>query len=418
MSTGFITGMSGVCVDVQWGATTDGTPVWIWDCNDGDAQGWQLTPQGTIQGLDGKCLTAAGGSTADHTPIVLTDCTSGLGQQWDWALDGTLRSGGKCLDIPYADPTPGNPLQIYDCVPGAPNQQWVVHGATQLRNEVGGCLDLAGGVPYDGAPLDYYDCVGVPWQNWVQTPQGFLRALDGECVQAGGTTAGSPITIGPCTGAFNQIWIESSSMWLPASAPGLCMQPSAYQDGASIELGSCSVPKGQHWDGDALLTVSLIPQQQSNWCWAASSEMVMAYMGDDVAQCEQANQELGRSDCCSNPGPCNVTGTPTLNFNGFTWANNAVGIWLGTEGPLSFDTLVSEIQNARPVIFAWNWAGGGGHVMVVIGATVREGVQWVTINDPWSPNQGDQTDITYATWVAVPGNHTHQQDYWNIKRSQ
>ena len=49
--------------------------------------------------------------------------------------------------------------------------------------------------------------------------------------------------------------------------------------------------------------VTLRPQETSMWCWAASGEMVMDFLGTDVGQCDEANKRFGRSDCCNNPVP-------------------------------------------------------------------------------------------------------------------
>lgn len=51
------------------------------------------------------------------------------------------------------------------------------------------------------------------------------------------------------------------------------------------------------------LNVTLHPQETGMWCWAASGQMVMDYLGHDVAQCVQANNRFSRTDCCQG-GPC------------------------------------------------------------------------------------------------------------------
>jgi hypothetical protein len=404
---------------VRGDATANGTPVQIWTCNDGNNQGWQLTPQGTLEGLDGKCLTVAGGNFANHTAVQISDCTAVPAQQWTWAADGTLRIGGKCLDIPGADPTPGNALQIYDCLPTQSNQQWVIHGATPLRSQTGGCFDVPNGSLYNGAPINYYECHGAPFQNWVHTPQGLLRADDGECVQANGG-AGSALTIGTCTGAPNQVWQSSGYplyQLFPSSAPWLCITASNAVNGSPLVLSPCGNSPYQRWETDTVLTVALIPQSQDKWCWAATGEMIMGYMGLDVPQCVQANQQFNRTDCCSNPKACDSPGDLMLALNGFVYNSNYYGLRLGYQSPVSFNGLASEIANHRPVAFAWSWQSGGGHAMVVIGATIRDGTQWVTINDPLDVNIGDQADITYSTWVSVPGDHSHAEDWWDIQRT-
>src|SRR5918911_1240122 len=76
------------------------------------------------------------------------------------------------------------------------------------------------------------------------------------------------------------------------------------------------------WDGvwhdwfriqHRLLPFNMQPQQQTNWCWAATSTSVDHYYdpGSGWTQCGVADGELGRTDCCGAgaAGPCNVYGT-------------------------------------------------------------------------------------------------------------
>ena len=51
------------------------------------------------------------------------------------------------------------------------------------------------------------------------------------------------------------------------------------------------------------LAVTLHPQETSMWCWAASGQMTMEFLGSNVNQCTQANDRLGRNDCCNLPVP-------------------------------------------------------------------------------------------------------------------
>src|SRR5262245_11148967 len=67
------------------------------------------------------------------------------------------------------------------------------------------------------------------------------------------------------------------------------------------------------------VSATLRAQEQSNWCWAASGQMIMNFLGVNVTQCQEANQRSGRTDCCSNPGGCNFTGWPEFAANGFVF---------------------------------------------------------------------------------------------------
>ncbi len=118
-----ITGLAGKCVDVRDANSANGTPVQLYDCNQGASQMW--TQQGTTLQAYGKCLDVSGNGTANRTPTVLWPCSGAGNQQWQVRSDGSIFNpqSGRCLDVPGADPTNGNQLIIWDCN-GHANQQW------------------------------------------------------------------------------------------------------------------------------------------------------------------------------------------------------------------------------------------------------------------------------------------------------
>lgn len=173
---------------------------------------------------------------------------------------------------------------------------------------------------------------------------------------------------------------------------------------------------------DKKLNVPLYAQQTNMWCWAASGEMIMSYLGNDVAQCTQANNRFGYTDCCPVP-PCLPSGShciqggwPQYDKYGFTYSSTA---W---RTALTWEQLVGQIDANKPVGFAWGWTGGGGHYMVAIGYATIMGTKWVCVNNPWAPAPGCTKTgggayqmITYADYVQGPG-HTHWKDDYNITR--
>jgi hypothetical protein len=159
------------------------------------------------------------------------------------------------------------------------------------------------------------------------------------------------------------------------------------------------------------LAVSLLPQQQSNWCWAASGQMIMNYLGaTQESQCDEANRRFGRTDCCVNPSStsCNIGGWPEFDKYGFTFSTYGAA--------LPWSSLVSEINANRPVAFSWHWTGGGGHMMVARGYLVSNNVDYVDVNNPWAPNVGDQYYTTYSDYVSG-SDHTHWTDYYAIQNN-
>lgn len=168
------------------------------------------------------------------------------------------------------------------------------------------------------------------------------------------------------------------------------------------------------------LPVTLHPQETRMWCWAASGQMVMDYLGNNVSQCVQANNRFGRNDCpcsqCTNPinnPPCVSGGWPEFGKYGFEFmrTSNAPLPWAALKKELSTKTRCGR----TPVAFSWHWNGGGGHMMVVVGYQTVGGTNYVKILDPWGPCAGDDRIITYDYYVSSPPHHTHWDDFYAIR---
>jgi hypothetical protein len=158
------------------------------------------------------------------------------------------------------------------------------------------------------------------------------------------------------------------------------------------------------------------------WCWAASGQMTMGFLGTNVSQCDQANKELGRTDCCVASGqlpptPCIHGGSPQYAGWGFSNDKTAAGT------PLTMAQMMEQIALGKPWAFVWKWTSGGGHVMVGTGYAnlplVPTPVELVLINnpEPWSDSGdgGSQYWITYDNYVSGK-NHTHGVDFYNITK--
>jgi hypothetical protein len=126
---------SGLALDVQYAATTAGTPVWQWPANGGRAQNWQITPTG-----DGY--------------YYLTNPNSGMD-----------------LNVPGASTTPGVTLIIWPHTPGAANAEWAItsngDGTFTLTNRNSGLdLDDQGGGTTAGTPVQQWPSNGTAAQKW------------------------------------------------------------------------------------------------------------------------------------------------------------------------------------------------------------------------------------------------------------
>ncbi|HET6987605.1 MAG TPA: ricin-type beta-trefoil lectin domain protein [Kribbella sp.] len=113
------------CIDVQNatdGIGRDGTPLQLWDCASRANQEWTFQPDGTVRSM-GLCMDLAWASTADGTQVQLVNCNGGWAQKFalNNSHDLVNPTADKCVT---ADATAnGGRLTLRSCS-GASNQKW------------------------------------------------------------------------------------------------------------------------------------------------------------------------------------------------------------------------------------------------------------------------------------------------------
>jgi hypothetical protein len=130
--TGTLTGIGGMCVDVDNAGTADGTKVQLYGCNNTTAQSWTRTGD-TLRAL-GKCLDVTGGATANNTLVQLWTCNGSAAQRWVAQANGALLNpaSGRVLDAFGGATANGTRLQIFDANGGA-NQVWTHNGVNRVQ---------------------------------------------------------------------------------------------------------------------------------------------------------------------------------------------------------------------------------------------------------------------------------------------
>ncbi|QLY28344.1 fascin domain-containing protein [Nocardia huaxiensis] len=155
---------------------------------------------------------------------------------------------------------------------------------------------------------------------------------------------------------------------------------------------------------DQRLDFRMQHQQQTQWCWAATAASVELFYNpaSQWTQCAVVDAEVGRSDCCGGAGsvyPCNQP----------WWLDRAlqrVGHYNQIMGPMTTLQLATELTHALPVGTRVGWAGGGGHFMVLRARFVADGVEYVSVADPWY-GDSDVTDASYRNAYQGSGTWTH-----------
>jgi hypothetical protein len=166
------------------------------------------------------------------------------------------------------------------------------------------------------------------------------------------------------------------------------------------------------------LPVTLRGQETPSWCWAASGEMIMEYMGAHIEQCDEANKQFTdqsgnpRTDCCNKPVPwqCIDGGWPEFGKYGFTSSRIS-------DEALKWKKVKSQIYcEKKPFAFSWKFNGGGGHMMVAIGYAMYEGTSWVYVNNPEPWGVGNTEWITYESYVSG-SYYSHWDDFYDVTKN-
>src|SRR5262249_25385781 len=150
------------------------------------------------------------------------------------------------------------------------------------------------------------------------------------------------------------------------------------------------------------LNLTNVPQDLSNWCWAATATMVKNAVGTTpkVVQCAEASTST--LDCCPVPpegsaerDQCNRTGSPLFKKADYDFIDSSA-----TAPPiLTWANIKTEIDAKRPFIFLRRQVTGGGHFFVVQGYSRGQGVRSILLNDPAPPGVGAVYWQTYS-WYS------------------
>ncbi len=166
---------------------------------------------------------------------------------------------------------------------------------------------------------------------------------------------------------------------------------------AAITLGSLASAQNYSWY--KLNNFPMNQQEHSNWCWAASSSMILGYFGKTVTQCSEVNYALNSSYACGNS---TFYWNSSLNQPDSTYTIGKILTHWGVANSvynynLSKASVASRIESNKPFVILWTWRSGGGHFVTVYGYTNTGNS--LNINNPW-PGEGS-TIRSYSSTIAA-----------------
>ncbi|MGD0573569.1 MAG: C39 family peptidase [Sedimentisphaerales bacterium] len=174
------------------------------------------------------------------------------------------------------------------------------------------------------------------------------------------------------------------------------------------------------------LAVPLIGQEEDNWCWDASSNMILRFYGfthteTEVADWAVGGYNVGNHLSSTTVGPLAVPGDPNSTYN-----RKGCGLVLTQFGPvdssylaraLTMDEVSEEIDGKRPAMIAIRWIKAGkdvgGHAIVLRG--YDESVdEMISLNDPWPADNnvhgagtpGASYEVAYDDMFSTAGTYS------------
>lgn len=159
------------------------------------------------------------------------------------------------------------------------------------------------------------------------------------------------------------------------------------------------------------LDFSPVAQTQPQWCWAASSSMIVNHYNDDIIDydCQMAQFMLNKP-CCQSPMVCNQQ-------NSILAIQQAVKLY-GVQsqlihGSISWEFFKNQLESNNPVLLRIE-SKYGGHFVVIngyyerISSTSGELIRMVDIYDPASKyysSDGISTDGRRVRWSDLLAGH-------------
>ncbi len=141
-----------------------------------------------------------------------------------------------------------------------------------------------------------------------------------------------------------------------------------------------------------VMNFSTAAQRRSQWCWAASIQMVLSAHGVRISQERIVARSYGVDPQGNLPDWAGSWEVITSNLNNWdldemTGRPYAVACQYG-QGPPPPQVLLNELARGQPIILACSMGGGGGHAVVITAVTfvptpMGPSIQTITIRDPW-----------------------------------
>ncbi len=168
------------------------------------------------------------------------------------------------------------------------------------------------------------------------------------------------------------------------------------------------------------LSVPLVIQEHSQWCWSGSSKAILNYYNKTPSQCQIVNWAYGINYACGNTtfNWNSNANTPNSMYGTSGSVQNILANWGVSNSAYntasSWNSVVSDINVNRPFVIRYGWTSGGGHIMVGHGYETYNGTNYIYIMNPW-PGEG-KTYRTYSSAVSASDHRWTHTQRMNVSR--
>jgi hypothetical protein len=150
------------------------------------------------------------------------------------------------------------------------------------------------------------------------------------------------------------------------------------------------------------------PQHNSNWCWAASIQMIFNYYGIAITQEQIVARSYGVSSSGLLPDWTGSLDVITANLNNWSVDNGGKQYTVRAycyPGPPTPTYLIQELYLKRPVLIGYQSGPNSGHIVVITACSYINTdngplIESIVVRDPW-PDEDNVANQGRKEWTGI-----------------
>lgn len=146
--------------------------------------------------------------------------------------------------------------------------------------------------------------------------------------------------------------------------------------------------------------ITMLKQEKTQWCWAASGLTIAKYHGYGSTQADFCTRSQPYYGCDNKPA--------TLDDMARGWSSLGMGHpGSGLNSAATFNQVYTDVKASHPIGARIGWTSGGGHMNVVYGFDTSNNT--IAVADPWP-------DTTTYTWWNYNDYVSNSSSKWTHSR--